>query len=69
MDWINGDSSSIARFKYDVSSTTLTVEFMSGGTYNYFDVPDFVFEDLKNASSRGQFLAQEIKGKYRYARA
>ncbi len=53
MDWIDGNSSNIARFKYDVSSQVLTVEFINGGTYNYFDVPEHLFEEMKNAGSRG----------------
>ena len=69
MDWIDGNSSNIARFKYDMYSQVLTVEFISGGTYNYFDVHEHIFEGMKNASSRGQYLARQIKGSYRYARA
>ena len=40
----------------------------NGGRYNYYDVPDVVYEGMKGAASYGQFLAQNIKGKYRYAR-
>jgi len=47
----------------------LTVEFKNGATYNYYDVPEFVFEQMRAASSKGQFLAQNVKGRYRYARA
>lgn len=69
MDWIAADSSNIARFKYDATSQVLAVEFKNGGVYNYFDVPEFVFEEMRNAGSKGQYLAQRIKGTYRYARA
>lgn len=69
MDWIDGNSSNIARFKYDAASQVLSVEFITGGVYNYFDVPEFVFEEMRGAGSRGQYLAQRIKGTYRYARA
>lgn len=69
MEWIDGNSSNIARFKYDSTSQVLTVEFQNGATYNYFDIHEHVFEGMKNAGSRGQYLAQQIKGKYRYARA
>lgn len=69
MDWIAGNSSNIERFKYDAISQVLAVEFKNGGVYNYFDVPESVFEEMKNAGSRGQYLAQRIKGAYRYARA
>lgn len=69
MNWIDTpESSNIARFGYDSSSRTLRVEFKNGGTYDYFDVPDNVFTQMQSAGSKGQFLAQNIKGLYRYAR-
>lgn len=69
MDWIAGNSSNIERFKYDATNQVLTVEFKNGGAYNYFDVIESVFEEMKNAESRGKYLAQRIKGTYRYAMA
>ena len=70
MSWIETpDSSNLARYKYDDKARVLTVEFKNGGTYNYYDVPQGVFEQMKSASSKGQFLAQNIKNTYRYARA
>jgi len=69
MDWINTpESSTMARFRYDKESQVLTVEFKNGGRYNYYDVPENVFEQMKSAPSKGQFLAQNVKGSYRYAR-
>jgi len=69
MEWIETpESSSIARFAYDEASYVLKVEFKNGGLYDYFDVPPHVFEGMRNAPSRGQYLAQNIKGTYRYAR-
>ena len=70
MDWITSpESSNVERFKYNESDKVLSVEFKGGVTYNYFDIPDSVFEQMKAAPSKGQFLAQQIKGTYRYARA
>ena len=69
MSWIETpDSSNIARYKYDDKARVLTVEFKNGGTYNYYDVPQGVFEQMKTAPSKGEFLARNIKGAYRYAR-
>lgn len=62
------ESSNIARFSYAEASQTLTVEFKNGNMYDYFDVPIFIYESMKSAPSKGRFLAQEIKGNYRYAR-
>lgn len=70
MEWIDTpESSNIVRFGYDDTSRVLKVEFKNGGVYDYFDVPDQVFNNMKNAPSKGQFLAQQVKGTYRYARA
>lgn len=70
MDWIETpESSNIARFAYDNTNYVLKVEFKNGGIYDYFDVPQPVFEGMRNAPSKGQYLAQQIKGNYRYARA
>lgn len=69
MSWIaTPESSNIARFDYDDKSRILTVEFKNGGRYNYYDVPVRVFDGMKAAPSKGQFLAQNVKGAYRYAR-
>ena len=69
MDWINANSSNIERFRYDPTSRILTVEFKNGGTYDYFDVSPADFQRMCSAPSKGQFLASDIKGRYRYARA
>lgn len=69
MNWIETpESSNIRRFSYEASTSTLLVEFKNGGAYKYFDVPSHVFDQMKVASSKGQFLAQVVKGTYRYAR-
>jgi KTSC domain len=69
MEWIaTPESSNLARFGYVANSQTLTVEFKNGGLYNYYDVPANLFEAMKHAASKGQFLASQIKGNYRYAR-
>lgn len=70
MNWIETpESSNIARFAYDEASSMLIVDFIKGGTYNYYDVPQAIFEQMKAAPSKGQFLAYNVKGAYRYARA
>jgi uncharacterized protein len=61
-------SSNIGAIGYDVNSQTLEIEFLNGGVYQYFDVPEHVYDDLMGASSQGQYLAQSIKGHYRYSK-
>jgi KTSC domain-containing protein len=68
-DWIETpESSNVARFCYIEGDRVLSVEFKSGATYNYYNVPDTVFEQMRAAGSKGQFLDQNVKGVYRYAR-
>jgi len=70
MNWIDTpESSNIAKFGYSEGDQVLYVEFKNGSVYQYFDVPPFIFEQMKVAPSKGQFLAWTIKGTYRYARA
>lgn len=53
---------------YDSSRRVLTIEFKSGTRYEYFDVPSVIFDQMKGSGSKGQYLAANIKGRFRYAR-
>lgn len=68
MERIPVASSNIASIGFDEDSSTLEIEFLSGAVYQYFDVPFPVYEGLIEADSKGQYLAQHIKGKYRYVK-
>lgn len=69
MSWIaTPDSSNIAGFDYVKTTGVLTVEFKNGSRYSYYDVPLNVYEQMRSAPSKGQFLARNVKGIYRYAR-
>jgi hypothetical protein len=62
------NSSTISSVGYDASTLTLEVEFHNGQIYQYFDVPENVYQELTTASSPGAYLASNIKGIYRFAR-
>lgn len=62
------NSSNIAAIGYDPETQTLAIEFRSGGTYEYYDVPEQVFQGLRSAASHGQYFQNNIRGRYRYAR-
>jgi len=64
----NFESSNVSEIRYESSTSTLEVVFHNGGTYQYFDVPDHIWEAFKAADSKGKFLAYSIKGHYRYAK-
>ena len=60
------DSSNIERIGYDSNSGTLRIEFKSNRTYDYSNVPENVFNELRNASSVGGYHARNIKNFYPY---
>ncbi|HVZ19253.1 MAG TPA: KTSC domain-containing protein [Terriglobales bacterium] len=62
-------SSNISEAGFDPASRTLELMFVNGRVYQYFDVPQHVFDGLCNAPSAGQYFNQEIRGIYRFARA
>ncbi|KAF0114066.1 KTSC domain-containing protein [Pseudotabrizicola sp. L79] len=57
-------SSNLAEVGYDPNLETLEVQFKSGGIYQYFNVPAFMYERLMSADSLGRFFNTEIKGHY-----
>jgi lysyl-tRNA synthetase class 2 len=59
-------SSNIESFSFDPETDTLTVNFRSGDSYEYYNVPASVYRGFQSASSAGQFHSRAIKGRYAY---
>ncbi len=60
-------SSNIASIGYDAEQMILEVEFNYGSIYQYFDVPESVYEGLMAADSHGKYLDAYVKkAGYRY---
>ena len=57
-------SSSLKSVGYDPRSQTLEIEFETGRTYQYFNVPESIYQALMSAGSHGQYFNQNIKGSY-----
>jgi len=66
MNRIPVSSSNINSIGYDRQSRVLEVEFSSGDVYQYFDVPEHLYNILIGTSSKGQFLNEHIKYNFRY---
>lgn len=62
------ESSNIESIGYDSKSQTLEIEFLNGSIYQYFDVPETIFEELMGADSQGRYLNSNIKGHYRFSK-
>lgn len=60
-------SSNIASIGYDADQMILEVEFNYGSVYQYFDVPESVYEGLMAADSHGKYFDTYVKkAGYRY---
>jgi len=66
MNRIPVSSSNIRSIGYDNQTAILEVEFMSGDVYQYFNIPEHLYQQFLNASSHGQFLNDNIRYNYRY---
>ena len=68
MEMIPVDSSNLESIGYDSESSTLEIHFKQGSAYQYFDVPERIYDQLLSAESPGRFLSEQIKGVYRYSK-
>jgi hypothetical protein len=67
--WIpTPESSNVAGFCYNATTQVLTVEFNNGNRYDYYEVPEHVYDGMRIAESKGKYLNENIKGSYRYVR-
>jgi hypothetical protein len=58
-------SSAIRHIHYKPASEELSIWFgPQGRRYKFFDVPEFIYEALRDAESRGRFFNQSIRGKF-----
>ena len=62
------DSSQIRSVGYDSETETMYVEFKNGQVYRYLEVPQNVFNNLKNSSSPGRFFLSSVKQYYDYSK-
>lgn len=68
MNRIPTGSSSLVSAGYDAGTLVLELEFQNGHVYQYFDVPQTVYDEFMAAPSKGTFVNTVIKPSYRYAR-
>ena len=68
LDWQSATSSQIKRFAYELETKTMTIQFLTGGVYQYAAFPPEKFEEMKSAQSIGRFLGAEIKNKFEFKR-
>ena len=61
MERIPVQSTNLVSVGYDTGSLTLEIEFNTGSIYQYFGVPQNVYEELMGAASKGRYFDQNIK--------
>ncbi len=69
MDRDSVGSSMIASIGYDQSSGTVEVEYRSNGqVWQYYDVPEITYNEVRTAGSLGKAFNAMIKNHFREAR-
>ena len=61
-------SSNLRSVGYDPTTRTLEIEFHSSGIYQYYDVPQSIYDGLMAAASHGTYFDSHIKHVFRYAK-
>ena len=60
-------SSNLASVGYNPVTKILEIEFLNGSVYQYYDVPQSVYDGLMKAESHGKFFYANIRqGGYSY---
>jgi hypothetical protein len=62
------DSTTLVTVGYDHAQELLQLKFCSGLAYEYFHVPAAVYRSLRDASSKGRYFNQVIRGRFPYRR-
>lgn len=56
MEMIPVNSRNLASVGYDFQTQTLYVRFRQNSLYAYFDVPQYIYNELLRSPSKGQYL-------------
>ena len=62
------ESSVLASVPYQARRSILDLEFRSGVTYRYLDVPAYIYNSLLSADSKGTCFNHIIRNRFRYQR-
>ena len=61
---LKNQSTAIKDFDYDADKQILRVTFGNGSIYKYSEVPESIYQELKETSSIGQYFNSQIKDKF-----
>jgi len=57
-------SSVLAGASYDETKFLLSIAFLNGRSYIYYNVPPSIWKAFKESGSKGKFFVSMIKGRY-----
>jgi hypothetical protein len=66
MAWRAFQSKHLNAGDYDPESRVLTIQFVNGAVYNYYDVPQTTADILFQTGSSQEYFNDHIKGVYQY---
>ena len=61
-------SSVIRSYHYDPAQRRLDLQFVSGRRYQYHDVPEETWREMRQAFSKGEFFNERIRDQFRFTR-
>jgi len=59
-------ASHVKTFEYKYDTRTLTVGYKDGSSYEYYNVPEAVFEGMESSDSLGKYMHHNIKGLFEF---
>ena len=65
-EYLTVKSSAVTSVWYKSSIASLVVDYKNGSSYEYLNVPYFVFEGFRSAGSKGSFINKYVKGKFEF---
>ncbi|MBM9604116.1 KTSC domain-containing protein [Desulfopila inferna] len=68
MERISVESSNIESVGYDPDNAILQIAFLSGAVYEYFDVSEYIYDELMAADSKGKYANKNIYKHFNYQR-
>jgi hypothetical protein len=68
MERLGVESSHIQEIGYEPTEAILEMEFKGGSVYQYYDVPQYEYDNLMSAESKGSYAHKNIYKNYRCQR-
>ena len=64
MNMVKVRSSAIKAVGYDPLTRRMKIKFIQGNTYDFCGVPQYIYENLLNARSKGTYYNDHIRDRY-----